>query len=119
MPSNRYFHISSGLRGCYMPDSSYVGMFKTRRELAAALHSEAASILNHGESDLCGLSRRDVSALAARAWLEAGKKGSRAYLPFVAPYGPKKGRSSDYGFGLFCGVASRSEYLESKESEHD
>ena len=32
-----YFAIANGLRGCYLPDSSYVIQCGTRRELKAAL----------------------------------------------------------------------------------
>lgn len=36
-----YFHVSAGLRGCYLPDSSYIIRATTRRELKEALASEA------------------------------------------------------------------------------
>ena len=112
MATNRYFFVSHGLRGCYMPDNSQAVMCQTRRELKDTLES-TADYLRDGST--VGLSKRAIAWLAARAWREAGKKGKREYLPFVAPY--RDMQQSHYPYGLFCSVTSRAEYLENRESD--
>jgi hypothetical protein len=45
----KYFTISHGLRGCYMPDGDpYIVMARTRRELKAAIADEANGLGNIG-----------------------------------------------------------------------
>lgn len=109
---SKYFHISTGLRGCYMPDSVYVVRCDTRRDLKAALEYEAATIRDSGL--YVGCSKRDIAALAAIGWREA-RKASPAILPHVAPYRAKG--QDHYPYGVFVSVATRREYLESEE-EH-
>jgi hypothetical protein len=96
----KYFHISQGLRGCYMPDSSYIIRADTRRELKAALDWEARDIR---EAGFVGCNKRAVTWLAAQAWRNAGNH--------VVPY-RNNHKGSGYAFGLFCTQATRAEYLD-------
>lgn len=77
-----YFHIMSGLRGCYMPDSSTVIQCSTRRELKRALQWEAES-----QGEAWGLSKRALSWAAAKAWRE--RKGRHSQLA-ILPYGNER-----------------------------
>lgn len=97
-----YFFVYSGLRGCYMPDTTAVIRCDTRRELKAALEWEARDM-----KDAYGFggSKREVSRVAAMAW----RNRKRTTLDYVVPFGRKKG---DYPFGLFVSAATRDEYLE-------
>lgn len=98
-----YWHVSNGLRGCYMPDSAYVARVRTRRELKDALRYQDTS---DGAP-----SNRDVASLAAAAWREWGPgRKSRKFLPMCAPY-----RDSD-GYGLFVAPVTREEWLESAKA---
>jgi len=96
----RYFHIMTGLRGCYMPDSVYMIAVKTRREVKAALESEAQSI----RDSWAGCSKRAIAELAAGIW-----RDKKAGLPYCSPYGPR-GKYPPYG--LMIGNATRAEWLE-------
>lgn len=110
----RYFTISHGLRGCYMPDSVYVARVDTRRELKALIEAEADS---YRQAGYIGASKRAVAYVAALAWREA-QKANPAYLPFALPLAPPHDRGN-YAFAVFVSVASRGEYLESLEAESE
>jgi hypothetical protein len=97
-----YFQISTGLRGCYLPDSIYIIRATTRRELKAAI---ADSVYN-AEGEIVGLSKRAVSEFAALCWRE--RKG-RHYLPYCLPYRFKY--QSHYPYGIFVNNSSRAHYL--------
>ena len=101
----KYFHMSNGLRGCYMPDNSAVIMVKTRRELKNAIAYDAA---NMREAYGVGGSKKAVAAFAAECWREA-KKANPAYLPYCLPFGRDR---NNMAFGLFVSVATRADYLE-------
>lgn len=101
----KYFAISQGLRGCYMPDSVYIIKAGTRRELKAALEYEARDLRDAG---FIGLSKRAIASLAAGAWNEAGKVSARS-IDFVAPY--RAAGMSHYPYGLFASVSTRADYL--------
>lgn len=103
----KYFSIQSGLRGCYMPDSSAVIRVETRRELKAHIKSEA-----HLWEGAAGLSKRAIAAFAALAWREAGKRNP-SYLPHCLPIKPEG--CSDYSSGIFASVITRAEFLELME----
>ena len=104
----KYFNISHGLRGCYMPDGEpYVLAAKTRRELKAQIASEADMLATEYT---IGLSKRAVAAFAAECWREAHKK-TPAYLPYCLPC--KERGQSGYYYGIFVSIASRQEYLQS------
>lgn len=105
---SHYFHVSTGLRGCYMPDSSYVVRVDTRRELIATLEWEAWHIRDAG---FMGASKGDVRRIAAAIWRDLKNK-RRAYLPYAIPYGHRRGNTSDYAFGIFVSHATRTDYLE-------
>ncbi|RWF33769.1 hypothetical protein [Mesorhizobium sp.] len=106
---SKYFHVSQGLRGCYMPDTAYVIRVDTRRDLKSALEWEARDIRDAG---FVGLNRRAVARLAAAAWREAHKKQPSIY-PWVAGYG----QAGNHAFGLHVSAATRAEYLESLDDE--
>lgn len=105
---NRYFSISNGLRGCYMPDSAHVAAFKTRRDLKAHLESEAGYAAEPKRPP----SKRKIAAFAALVWREAQKRNP-AYQPYALPLNKAE------SYALFVSVASRSEYLESQAAEND
>ena len=107
-----YFHISSGLRGGYMPDSSYMLRCETRRDLKAAIASEAESFADAGYK---GASKRAIAGLAAAAWQEAGK-ARPSYLPLCLSLAQPHNLAS-YSHGIFAGIASRAEWLAYQESE--
>lgn len=111
----KYFHISAGLRGAYADgaESAFVLMAKTRRELKAAIASEAHDWRDAG---YIGANKRAIASVAADAWREAHKPRP-AYLPYCLPLAPEHARDN-YSSGVFVAVASRADYLEYvKESE--
>ena len=108
-----YFHISTGLRGGYMPDSSYVLKAETRREIKAAIAYEAENIREAEMGEMTGLSKKAVAHIAAAAWRE--RKNPRHYLPFCLGYG-RRDQSAPYG--IFVGNATRAEYLQHLEEEN-
>jgi hypothetical protein len=99
------------LRGCYADnDSAFTIKADTRRELKAALLSEADFLRS---SDAIGLSNRNVTALAALAWRQ--RKAASVY-PFVLPFRyPQQGSDC---MGLFVYVATRADYLEAQNQEY-
>ena len=108
----KYFTITQGLRGCYMPDQAYTIQAKTRRELKSALQWEADSIRDAGG---IGMNKRAIAWLANAAWKESHKRNPSIF-DFVAPYRWQYQDSRPYG--LFCSVSNRSDYLEYvRESE--
>lgn len=107
----KYFHISRGLRGCYMPDAAFVLKTDTRRDLKAAIADEAAQYRN---ADYAGGSKKDIAKLAAWAWRDA-HKAKPAALPACLPFRPSHSRS--YSEGVFVSVATRAEYLEHLKHE--
>jgi hypothetical protein len=103
----KYFHINHGLRGAYMPDGEpYIVMVKTRRELKDAIVAEA-----EGLGEMVGLGKRKIASFAAECWREAKKKNP-AYLPYCLPCHDRSISIATYSYGIFCSVASRSDYLE-------
>jgi hypothetical protein len=109
MATNRYFHMSQGLRGCYMPDLSSVIACKTRRELKDAL---AFDVESYHDAGFIGGSKRAVAQFAAEMWREAAKKNP-AYLPLCLPFAhkPTVGKTPNYSHGIFLSVATRRDYL--------
>ena len=103
-----YFHISHGLRGCYVPSDSYVVKTNTRRELREAIANEAE---NYREGGYIGASKRAISYIAAIAWRDRAK----FQLPYALPLAPPHARQN-YCFGVFVSSATRAEYLEYLES---
>ena len=102
---SRYFHISSGLRGCYMPDNHWIARVDTRRELRSVVESESNDMRG-----ACGFggSKRQISAAVAQVW--AGYKTQR--LDSVVPFGRDR---TSRPFGVFIAPASRADYLASQE----
>jgi hypothetical protein len=99
----KYFHISHGLRGCYMPDAIFVLKAATRRDLKAALAFDANDISDAGFH----LNKRHVASVAAAAWREAHKARPSIY-DFVIPYG--NDHAGDRPFAIAASVATRADY---------
>lgn len=106
----RYYTISSGLRGCYMPDSTpYVVACETRRELRDVIEDECDM---RGDV-VVGLSKRNVASFAAECWRRYGDQTWQ--LNMVLPY--KDRRQDHYAFGIFVARATRVDYLESQDDQ--
>lgn len=106
-----YFWIAQGLRGCYMPDSSYVIACKTRRELKSALEWEARDIR---EAFDAGCSKRAVAWLASAAW--KARNNPKIFLPYVAEYGNRGYDGKiNYCMALHCATSSREDFKASQE----
>lgn len=102
-----YFTISTGLRGCYMPDNCYVIRCTTRKALKAAIESECA---DYRDAGFVGANKRAIAHIAAIAWKES-QKPNPAYLPFALPLAPSHARDN-YCHGIFVSTATRKEYKE-------
>lgn len=108
-----YFTISTGLRGCYMPDNCYVIRATTRRALKETIAIEADIYRDAG---FIGANKRAIAWLANAVWKE-DKKKHPAYLPHCLPLAPPHARDN-YCHGIFASVATRQEYREYlKESD--
>lgn len=105
----KYFSVSTGLRGCYLPDNAYTIKVDTRRELKSTITFEADS---YADAGFVGASKKAVAWLAAEAWREAHKP-SPAFLSLCLPLAREK--RSGYAFGIFVAPATRQDYLEQKE----
>jgi hypothetical protein len=75
----KYFIVTSGLRGCYMPNSINVFAFDTRRALKSYLTDEA-----NVREGCVGLTKANLAWAAAHAWKG---KGQGTIIPFG--YKPK------------------------------
>lgn len=95
----RYFSISQGLWGCYLPDDNYIIKVKTRKELKKCLENEALYIKDAG---FVGLNKRAVAWLAAASWRNDGS--------YCVPY-RYANHGASYAYALFCQRATRAEYL--------
>ena len=102
-----YFHISSGLRGCYMSDNAHIARFQTRRELLAFVEYEARDMI---EAYGYGYSKRDRAAIVARIWREVSGKLPKSFYDHVIGFGCTR-NTSDRPFGLFISHATRADYL--------
>jgi len=103
----KYFHISSGLRGAYMPDNSFVIRVFTRKALKEFIQSEADEFRDAG---YVGASKSAVARLTQDAWQSHGG------LPYVLPLAPSHDRTN-YAFGIFAGPATKAEWEEYKQEE--
>lgn len=97
-----YFCISTGLRGCYVPDNAYVIQAATRRELKAAIESEARE---YRDASFVGANKRAIAWIAAIAWRNRRKN----QLPYALPLAPHHCRDN-YCHGIFIGTSNRAEY---------
>jgi len=100
----KYFCISQGPRGCYLPDDNYIIAVATRRELKRCLENEAYYIRDAG---FVGLSKRAIAWLAAAAWRSNGN--------YCVPYRYAE-RDASYCYALFCQRATRAEYLDYQDN---
>lgn len=109
-----YFHVSNGLRGCYMPDSVQCVRADSRRELKSILESEAEWL----RDGTVGLSKRAIASLAAEAWRR--RADSRWTLDLVAPYRHADAiHKSEYPFALAISRATRRDFLDYIAAEAD
>lgn len=106
---SKYFSVSTGLRGCFLPDTVHVIKVDTRRELKSAIAWEAES---YADAGFVGASKKAVAWLAAEGWREAHKP-SPSFLSLCLPLAREKG--SGYAFGIFVAPATRSDYLEQEQ----
>lgn len=105
----RYFHISNGLRGCYLPDNSFVVAVPTRRELKQIVESECD---NMREAFGFGGSRKEIAAEVAFAW-----RYFRKTFCIAIPFGRSRS-TTDRPFGVFIMSATRDEYLEYQQENN-
>ncbi len=103
----KYFSVSTGLRGAYLPDNAYVIKADTRRELKSVIASEADG---YADAGFVGASKKAVAWLAAAGWKNAQQASTPRYLSLCLPLAREKG--SGYAFGIFVSPATRAEYLE-------
>lgn len=103
-----YFHISSGLRGCYMPDNAHVAKIDTRRELRAIVEYEARDMI---EAYGFGYSKADRASVVAQVWKEARGRAPKSRYDHVISFGRTRAKN-DRPFGLFISHATRADYLE-------
>ena len=107
----RYFHLSNGLRGCYMPDRAAILAVSSRRELKKAIEYECSDMR---EAYGFGGSKADIATTVAWVWREWAlrhKRQSKGYLPIAIGFGRSRSKN-DRPFGVFIEPVSRSEYLE-------
>lgn len=102
-----YFHTSSGLRGCYMPDSSAVLRFDTRKALRAFVEYESRDAI---EAYGYGYSKAARAAVVAQIWREARGRAPKSRLEHVIGFGRTRS-TSDRPFGLFISHATRAEFV--------
>ena len=103
------FTVSHGLRGCYMPDSSYVIGCTTRRQLKEAIAWEANSYRDAG---FMGASKRAIATMAAECWTRRDDK--RWTLDLVLPL--SRGKDSGYAFGVFVSRSTLADWQEQEAS---
>ena len=102
----KYFTISTGLRGAYMSDSAYEIRCDTRRELKAAIESEAR---DYRDAGFVGANKRAIAWLAAQVWREAHKPNP-SYLPHCLPLAPSHARDN-YCHGIFASTSTRADWM--------
>ena len=110
----KYFHVSHGLRGCYLSDGEpYVIRCDSRRQLKQTISDEAGMIDPDGS--LIGFSKKAIASFANECWQEAKKKHP-AYLPYALPY--KSRGERQYHNAIFVSVASRHDFVEYVNKEN-
>lgn len=105
----KYFQVSNGPRGCYMPDTGYIVRVNTRKELKVILGEEAWYMRDAG---FAGANKRAVAWLANAAWRNAHSKRP-SYMDHVIPLKPS--HADSYCYGLFVSISDRAAWLESQE----
>lgn len=102
-----YFHISTGLRGAYMPDNAYCVKVASRKELKEYVESEAFYIQGAGYV----LSKKELTATVADIWRNL-KAAKRSPYAFVVPYGFRNGNGVNKCNAIHISHATRGEYDE-------
>lgn len=103
--TKKYAIVTSGLRGCYMPDSLHVYAFDTRREVKSFLEEEAQQ-----REGCVGLSKAKLAWAAANFWKN---KCQDTIIPFAL----SKGQSMAYCIEL--SPIDRRDYLNRLKEEED
>ena len=98
----RYFQISIGLRGCYIPDSSYVVECATRARLKTFITNECER--SH-EAYGFGGSKKEISAVAAQMW----RSDRLDYLPLAIGFGCTRA-ANDRPFGVFVSRSTKADF---------
>lgn len=101
---SRYFHLSHGLRGCYMPDSAEIVRVDTRRELKECV-ADLVARLDYP----FGGSKAAIAEVVAMAW-----RSPKEWRAFVVPLAERRGA---YHFGAFISNSTRVDYLAQEEGE--
>lgn len=109
-----YFNIANGLRGCYMPDNSYVAQFNTRKELKRFVEYEAMEMI---EAYGFGFSKRDRATIVAQIWKEVTGKQKKSVYPYAIGFGSTRD-TSNRPYGLMIGHATRAEFIEYCKEEN-
>lgn len=105
-----YFTIMAELRGCYADnESAFTIKANTRRELKAALESEAYDLRDAGA---IGLSKRAVASLSDQAW-----KNRKAKSAFPVVHGFRYSHHSigNDCMGLMVYNSTRKDYIAQQE----
>jgi hypothetical protein len=98
----KYFSISNGLRGLYMPDDVSFMRFDTRRALRNFLTWESDQMREaHGY----GGTKREIAWTAAQAW-----KAEPGDMPLAITFGRTRS-GNDRPFGVFVQRITRDDYL--------
>lgn len=108
----KYFHISTGLRGAYLPDNAYCVKVNSRRELKAIVLNEYRDIKEAGYS----INKAELTATVADIWRNT-KAIRKSPYPFVVPYGFRNSHGVNKCNAIHIGHATRAEYVEYMESE--
>ena len=98
----KYFQISSGLRGCYMPDCSYVVGCITRAKLKAILMDECERLR---EAYGFGGSKKEITSVVTQMW----RSERRDYLPFAIGFGRTRA-ADDRPFGVFVSRSTKADF---------
>jgi hypothetical protein len=99
-----YFHLSTGLRGCYEASTQSVIFARTRRELKEAIAYEANL---YRDSGYVGANKRAIAAHAAEVWRR--RKDKRFSLPLALPVAPPHA-PTNYCEAVFVSPATRRDY---------
>jgi len=109
---SHYFTVSTGLRGCYMPDNSVELRVDTRRELRDYVLSELRDLQDAGFI----ISKREAIATVADIWRNL-KAPRRSPYAFVVPYGWRNSRGAGVNKcnAIHINHSTRADWLASQE----
>lgn len=106
MARNKYFTVSNGLRGCYMPDSCHTYCFTSRKSFVEFFTEEAENVRS---DDVNGVDEDAFKANAAALAKEAWQRWNEGWqYDLVLPIGD--------GYGLFIGRANLNDFRECQKA---